>query len=382
MSSMAYRELGRTGLKVSVVGFGPEWIGDMTDETLAAIVERCEEAGVNIYDCWMADPEIRRRLGEATAPHRDRWIVQGHIGATWQDGQYVRTREMEQVKRAFADELRLLQRDAFELGMIHYVDDLNEYRQIMDGPFAEYVRELRDQGAIGHVGLSTHNPEVGLAAVEDGLVEMIMFSINPAFDTMPASNDINTLYGDMHEGGNGIDPVRERLYATCASEGIGITVMKGYAGGRLFDAAKSPFGMAMTPVQCLHYALTRPAVASVLVGVKTVEELDGALAYLDATDEEKNYGAVLAQAPKHSYYGECIYCGHCQPCVVGIDIATVNKFADLASMQDEVPESVRQHYLALDKNASDCIGCQTCEPNCPFGVPIAERMEKTAELFA
>lgn len=73
---------------------------------------------------------------------------------------------------------------------------------------------------------------------------------------------------------------------------------------------------------------------------------------------------------------------HCQPCVVGIDIGTVNKFADLALAQDEVPTGIREHYLALDKNASDCIGCGSCEPNCPFGVRIVERMEETAQLFA
>ncbi len=50
--------------------------------------------------------------------------------------------------------------------------------------------------------------------------------------------------------------------------------------------------------------------------------------------------------------------------------------------QEKMPASIREHYLALDKNASDCIGCGSCEPNYPFGVKIVERMEETAELFA
>ena len=379
---MEYRELGGTGLRASVVGFGAEWIGEMSDVLLADVVACLGEAGVNIVDCWMADPEIRRRLGQALAPHRDSWIIQGHIGSTWQNGQYVRTRDMRQVIPAFEDELRLLQTDHFELGMIHYVDAVDEFQQIMDGPFYEYVRTLKQAGTIRHVGLSTHNPHVALVAAETGVVEMMMLSINPAFDTMPASDDINALFGDLHEGGEGIDPVRERLYATCEERGIGITVMKPYAGGRLLDAGKSPFGKALTPVQCIHYCLTRPAVTSVLVGVKDVAQAQAALAYADATDDQKNYGPVLAQAPVHSYYGQCIYCGHCQPCTEGIEIATVNKFADLAKMQETVPESVRQHYLALEANASDCIACGTCEPNCPFGVPIVQRMQETAELFA
>ena len=90
---------------------------------------------------------------------------------------------------------------------------------------------------------------------------------------------------------------------------------------------------------------------------------------------------MIAGAPLHSYRGQCTYCGHCAPCPMEIDIAMVNKFYDLAVQQPAVPDSVRQHYLALGATASACIGCQGCEERCPFGVPVAERMVKTAELF-
>ena len=83
----------------------------------------------------------------------------------------------------------------------------------------------------------------------------------------------------------------------------------------------------------------------------------------------------------HSYFGQCTYCGHCAPCQVGINIALVNKYADLAAMHDEVPESVREHYRTLDATAGDCIGCSLCEERCPFGVPIAQKMAGTADLF-
>lgn len=63
---------------------------------------------------------------------------------------------------------------------------------------------------------------------------------------------------------------------------MGLTVMKGFAGGRLFDAKRSPFGVALTPVQCIHYALTRPAVASILAGYDTPEHVDEAVSYSSA----------------------------------------------------------------------------------------------------
>ena len=90
---------------------------------------------------------------------------------------------------------------------------------------------------------------------------------------------------------------------------------------------------------------------------------------------------MLANAPAHAYRGQCTYCGHCKPCVANLDIAMINKFYDLATMQPEVPATVQSHYELLEKTASACIDCHACESHCPSGVKIAERMKKTAELF-
>lgn len=381
---MEYRPLGATGLKTSVIGFGAEWIEGMDGDGVRALVDRCVGAGVNIVDCWMSDPAVRSALGAALEPTRERWIIQGHIGSTWQDGQYVRTRDLAQVRPAFEDLLARLRTDHVELGMIHFVDDSAEFRAIMAGEhgFIDYVRELKAAGKVGHVGLSTHNPEVAQLAAECGEVEVILFSVNPAFDLMPASDDLDTLFGDYSDvTGDGIEPVRARLYATCEQRGVAITVMKGYAGGRLLSAETSPFGVALTPAQCLHYALTRPAVASVLAGYKSVAQLEEALAYCEASAEERDYASVLAGAPQHAWYGQCTYCGHCAPCAAGINIALVNKYADLAALHDEAPSSVQAHYEALSATAGCCTGCGACEARCPFGVAIAARMEQTASLF-
>ena len=384
---MRYRELGSTGIKVSEIGFGGEWI-DGTPEEARAVVDAAEAAGINILDCWMPDPTRRSNLGDALQGRREQWVIQGHLGSTWQDGQYVRTRDLDEVKPAFEDLLARFHTDYMDLGMIHYVDSDAEYAQAVGSPeepspFMAYALELRAEGTVRHIGLSTHNPKIAKRAAEHPEIEMILFSVNPAFDMMPATENLDDYFGDagVASAQDGMTPERAELYALCEETGTGITVMKGYMGGRLFDAATSPFGVALTPVQCLEYALTRPAVASVMVGFTTPEHVADAVAFETASAAERDYAHVLAGAPRHAYVGQCTYCGHCAPCPRGIDIASVNKFYDLATMYDEVPDSLREHYRALGTTASSCVACRACEARCPFGVHIADKMAAATKLF-
>ena len=380
---MQYRPLGKTGLMVSEIGFGGEWLERHEKSESVALMKYAHKLGVNIVDCWMPDPKSRDIIGEAIAEDRAGWMVQGHIGSTCQNGQYTRTRDAAQCRIAFEDLLARLKTDYIDLGMIHYVDQESDWELVSHpGPYLDYVMELKRQGKIRHIGLSTHNPVIAQKAAESGLVEMMLFSVNPAFDLMPPTEDIDDYFADQYaEGLGGVDPVRLEMYKVCEQRGVGLTCMKPYAGGRLFDEKRSPFGVALTPVQCIHYALTKPGVASVLCGYDTVEQIDAAAAYETATQEEKDYASVLAGAPKHAYKGGCTYCGHCKPCPAEIDIAMVNKLYDLAVMQPEVPASVRQHYFALGHRADECLGCRQCESRCPFGVPVSRRMDEAAALF-
>ena len=378
---MNLRRLGKTNLMVSEIGFGGEWLERHEEAESINLIRHAQAQGINIIDCWMPDPKSRDIIGKGIAGSRDKWFVQGHIGSTWQGGQYVRSRDMAFVKPAFEDLLARIGGGYIDLGMIHYVDSFEEWDVCMNGEFIDYVHELHRKGIIRHIGLSTHNPLVAQRAAKTDFIEMILFSVNPAFDMRPASENLDDMFGEYDKGLSGIDPDRAALYQLCEERDVGITVMKGFFGGALFDPKRSPFGVTFTPAQCIHYALTRPAVCSILCGYDTTEQIDQAVAYETASDDERDYASVIAGAPLHAYKGQCTYCGHCKPCPMNIDIAMVNKFYDLAVQQSAVPESVRAHYEALDVTASACIGCQSCEERCPFGVEIAARMEKAAELF-
>ncbi|MBQ9855542.1 MAG: aldo/keto reductase [Clostridia bacterium] len=379
---MQYRPLGKTGLMVSEIGLGGEWLERHTQEECAKVIHYAEEKGINILDCWMSNPTVRTNIGKAIYGRREKWIIQGHIGSTWQNGQYVRSRNIDQAKAAFEDMLDRFETDYIDLGMIHYVDAKNDWNEIVNGPFLKYVYDLKAQGRIKHIGLSTHNPEIAKLAVESGIIEMMLFSVNPAFDMLPVNGDAEVYFGDdFSTAVNGISPERIELYKLCEQKGVGITVMKGYAGGRLFDEKRSPFGVKLSPVQCLHYCLTRPAVSSVMVGFNTTQHVDEAVSYETASAEARDYASALAHAPMHAYTGQCTYCGHCKPCPKDIDIAMVNKLYDLALMQDIIPDSILDHYRVMKSTAADCIGCKACESRCPFGVKIADRMKQAADLF-
>jgi len=374
--------LGRTGIQVGEIGMGCEGYAGKSDAQVKELLDIMEAAGANCLDCYVTDPEIRDKLGRALAGRREKFIIQGHICAAWKDGQYKRTRDLEEVRSSYADLLSRLGTDYIDIGMIHYVDAMADWETVRTGGVMDYALELKKQGVIRCIGLSSHNPEVALAAAESGNVDVIMFSVNPCYDLQPASEDCNTLWAEQAYEKDllNMDPQRQALYETCQRLGVAITVMKAFGGGDLLSD-KGPAGKALTPFQCLHYALTRPAVACVMSGARSAEDLKASLAYEDSSPEERDYAAALAAFPKISWKGHCMYCGHCAPCPQGIDVATVTKFLNLSRAQGEVPETVREHYAALPAKAGDCIACGSCEHRCPFGVPAVENMRLAAELF-
>ena len=228
---MRNRKLGKTGLMVSEIGFGGEWLERHPEEESIELIKYAHDQGINIIDCWMPDPKSRDIIGKAIADCRDKWYVQGHIGSTYQNGQYVKTRDLSFVKPAFEDLLERIGGGYIDLGMIHYVDSEEEWDMCMNTEFIDYVHALYKDGKIRHIGMSTHNPRIAKKAVESGFVEMILFSINPAFDMKPASEDLDTLFGNYDTSLHGIDPERASLYQLCEDKNVGITVMKGFFGG-------------------------------------------------------------------------------------------------------------------------------------------------------
>ncbi len=379
---MKYRALGRTGMEISEIAMGCEGFIDKSPAEVRAWVDEMEKYGFNAIDMYNPNPVYLEALGDALEGRRERFILQLHLGSVWLGDQYERSRDLDVIRENFPKKLAQLKTDYADIGMIHYCDALDDWKGVMENGVMALAKEWKAQGVIRSIGVSTHNPQVGLAAVKDG-VDVIMFSVNPCYDLLPANEDVEQLwnpenYVDAHVN---MDPERQAFYEACQANGVGITVMKAFGGGDLLKDEASPAGLALTTNQCVHYALTRPGVSCVMAGCRTLEEIAAAAAYEDASDEEKDYAPAFAKMKKVSWQGHCMYCGHCSPCTVSINVADVTKFLNLTKAQGFVPETVREHYKVLNAHAGDCVECGLCEERCPFGVKIMENMAQAKEVF-
>ncbi|MCL2003956.1 MAG: aldo/keto reductase [Oscillospiraceae bacterium] len=379
---MIYREIGHTGKRAGVIGLGCEHLDGKPYGQVKRAVDAAIGHGINLFDIFMPGAEIREHLAKALGTRRKDVMIQGHICSTDIGQQYDISRDLPVVKRYFEAHLRLCG-GYIDFGMLFFIDSEEDYKNVFETGIADYALRLKEKGDIGHIGFSSHNPVTAMKAVNTGLPELMMFSINPAFDIIPTGESIFTHLENGFDADSfvGVEPKRAELYRLCEQKKVGITAMKTLGAGKLISPEHTPFGKPLTVAQCVHYALSRPAVASVLPGCATAEEIDDTVKYLTLGDAERDYTEILSSI-RGGLRGACLYCSHCQPCPAGIDIAAVNKALDIARLDTaNVPPSVRAHYRALGQTGADCVACGHCETRCPFAVPVMENMKEAERLL-
>ena len=362
---MEYRVNRKTGDRISVLGFGTSYIANSSEREAVAAIRRAYEGGVNYFDLATAKaqtfPYFRAALGDV----RDRVMYQVHFGADYQSGEYGWTTDVETIKCGIDWQLKQLHTDYIDYGFIHCLDELSDWQDYQRNGAYEFLLDMQSQGVVRHIGLSSHTPATIRQVLGEAPVDMLMFSVNPGYDYQKG------------EFANGSVDERAAIYRLCEAEGIGISVMKPFSGGQLLDAALSPFGQALTQYQCIQYALDRPGVLTVLPGACSVEQVERLLGFFDSSAAERDYSILGSFSPADAL-GKCVYCNHCRPCPVGIDVGLVNKYYDLARNGDTMAV---EHYRGLELHAKDCIQCGHCVSRCPFSVDQAARMLKIAEYF-
>jgi len=380
---MRYRKLGRTGIDVGIIGLGAEYLEHVSLDVISPIVDEAVDKGVNYIDLFMASPGVRDNFRIALKDKRHKVMIAGHLGATLRNGQYYKSRNKAACEKFFDDLLTRLQTDYIDVLMLHFVDEPNDYEKVFNSEgLLELATRYQQEGKARFIGMSSHKVPVALKAVNSGYIDVLMFPVNPAFDPLAGDTELTTLWGnkpyDQLPGAEDRPvPARSRLYHACAIQGVGIVAMKPYAAGLLLRE-QNPSSIVLTPIQCLNYALSQPAVCTVVPGCRNVTEMEAALAFLDATDTEKDFSSInLSSAWRLK--GSCMYCNHCLPCPVGIDIGITIRLADTATYGTS--SSVSSEYEALPAQASACTECGVCTERCPFGVDVVANMNRAADIF-
>ena len=366
---MEYRQLphGSVNEKFSVLGLGMGGIQNCLDDEIERAIRIAIENGINFFDLCAGGKNVYKPFGRAIDGQRDKVFFQLHFGAVYNEkGEYGWSRDLQLIKETFEWELKMIGTDYADFGFLHCVDEDDDFDELVAAGIFDYIKKLKNDGKVRHIGFSSHTPSVANRVLDTGLIDLMMFSINPAYDLEQ---------GDEY----GIGSVSERaaLFRRCETMGVGISVMKPFHGGQLLDEKTSPFGIAMTEYQCIRYALDRPGVLSVVPGIRNLEDLNALLGFADAAGTETDY-SIIGQFTPTAAEGNCVYCNHCQPCPAGIDVGLVNKYYDLALAGDNMAAN---HYHKLSVKADSCIGCGHCDNRCPFHTVQSARMKEIARYF-
>ena len=331
---MEYRILGKTGLKISRMGFGGIPIQKIDEEGTRKLLHEMMEKGVNYIDSARGYTVSEQYIGYGLEGIRAKFVLA--------------TKSMSRTKEAMAADIETslgnFRTDYIDLYQVHN-PSMEQLDQVMgEGGALEALMEAKAAGKIGHIGLTAHSTEVFERALELDWVETIMFPYNI------------------------VEQQGAELIHKCAEKNIGFIVMKPLAGGAIEDASLA-----------LRYVCSNPDVTVVIPGMAEIHELEQNLAACSNTEpltqeELKEMDKVREQLGTDF----CRRCNYCAPCTVGINIPSVFLFAGYLQRYD-LADWAKDRYSTLKVKASACIGCGKCEPRCPYHLPIREKLKKCAK---
>jgi len=333
---MEYRILGKTGLRISRMGFGGIPIQKIDAEGTKTLMRKLLENGINYIDTARAYTVSEEYLGYALEGMREHFVL-----ATKSTG-----RTKEAMQKDIATSLHNLRTDYIDLYQVHNPNASDLEKVLAPGGALEALKEAKAQGKIGHIGITLHSVDLFQKAVELDWVETIMFP-----------------YSIVETQG-------EELMQACAEKNIGFICMKPLAGGAIDDAAVA-----------LRFVVSNPNVTVVIPGMADVKEVDQNIVATSNTKAlTQQEQAKVLQIRQELGTNFCRRCNYCAPCAAGINIPMMFMLEGYYSRY-HLEEWATMRYNAMEKTASECIGCGACESRCPYNLPIREMMQKTANVF-
>ena len=333
---MEYKVLGKTGLRVSVMGFGGIPIQRIDAAGTKPLIHRLMEAGVNYIDTARGYTVSEEYLGEALEGIRQNFILATKSMA----------RDKASMEKDIATSLKNLRTDYIDLYQIHNPNAAQLEQVMAPGGALEALVEAREAGKIGHIGITLHAVDLFEKALELPWVETIMFPYNI------------------------VETQAEELIAKCAEKNIGFIAMKPLAGGAIEDGRLA-----------MRYICANPAVTVAIPGMADMAEVEQNLAAAeDRSPINEQELAAMEAIRKELGTNFCRRCNYCQPCSAGINISGAFLFEGYHNRYG-LQGWAKDRYLALPKTASDCVDCGLCEERCPYHLPIRQMLKNVANVF-
>lgn len=334
---MKYRELGKTGLMVSVVGFGGIPIQRTDVEGTRKVIDACEAKGINYIDTARGYTVSEAYLGEVLEGRRDKFILATKSMA----------RDYEGMKKDVETSLSNLRTDYIDLYQLHNIANQADYDKAFgeNGAYKALL-EAKAEGKIGHIGATTHSLDFFNKLIETEGMETMMFP-----------------YNIVENHGTG-------AIETCAKKGIGFIAMKPLAGGNIEDGTLA-----------MRFIFDNPNVHIAIPGMADVDEVEQN-AKAGETDEPLTQAEIETAKKIKDELGStfCRRCGYCAPCPTGINIPSNFLFANYLKHYG-LADWAKQRYLAMPKTASDCVKCGICETRCPYNLPIRSMLDEVAVVM-
>ena len=333
---MEYITLGKTGLKVSRMGFGGIPIQKIDAAGTRMLMEKLLDAGVNYVDSARGYTVSEAFLGEALEGMRDKFIIATKTMA----------RTKEAMEKDIATSLANFRTDYIDLYQVHNPSLADLETVIGPGGALEALLEAKAQGKIGHIGLTAHLAPVFERALDFDWVETVMFPYNI------------------------VETQGEALMKRAAEQDVGFVCMKPLAGGAIEDATLA-----------LRFIAANPDAGVIIPGMYSEAEIAQNIAAIEDQSPLSEQELEKVQAIRQELGTQfCRRCNYCQPCPQGIGISGVFLFEGYLNRYG-LQDWAKQRYNTLPKKAGDCVGCGACEARCPYQLPIRQMLARCKEEF-
>lgn len=334
---MRYFELGKTGLMVSEVGFGGIPIIRLASDEAIRVLRRAHELGITLYDTANAYRDSEEKIGLAFQGLRDRVVI-----AT----KSIR-RDAAGLTEQLDNSLAKLRTDYIDLYQLHQIAHEEEWQAATaPGGAMEAVVKAKKAGKVRHIGVTSHSLKMAIKLVRSGIFSTIQFPFN--FIETAACDE---------------------LFPAAREQGVGILVMKPFAGG-VIDNADIVFKF-----------LRQYPDAIPLPGFDSIKSIDEVVEYYETpphlvTDQDK---ALMDEYCNRLGKAFCRRCEYCQPCPKDVRITMAMGYQVFVSRMG--PKVAADFARIPMESVARCEECGECVKLCPYDLPIPKILKQNFSSY-